>query len=207
MASRAQLSLALTAVLLAGAAFAQGRSTFCCNDARGVPVCGDILPQACYGRAYREMNERGVTVRRVDAPLTKEQLAEREAQARRKQEEDRVRHEQERRDQALLASYTSAEDIDYLRDKALSDVEASMQRAQQRYDEAIERRKQLNAEMEFYRKSAPPKSLTDAISETDAILRAQTGLIEAKQRDKQAIRAKYDEEKRRYLELRRPRTR
>ena len=30
---------------------------YCCNDSNGKQVCGDILPQACYGRAYREIGD------------------------------------------------------------------------------------------------------------------------------------------------------
>ena len=48
--------LALTGMSLAsGSVQAQApraRMIYCC-DVGGQPVCGDILPEACYGRAYR----------------------------------------------------------------------------------------------------------------------------------------------------------
>ncbi|HRG71572.1 MAG TPA: hypothetical protein PLH95_08025, partial [Thauera aminoaromatica] len=46
-----------------------GASIYCC-DVGGQPVCGDILPAACYGRAYREMSPSGIVRRTVPAPLT-----------------------------------------------------------------------------------------------------------------------------------------
>lgn len=202
MASRL-LSLALAALALADAAatFAQGRSTYCCNDDRGQQVCGDTLPQACFGRAYREINERGMTTRRVAPPLTPEQIAQKEAEAQRRKEEERLRREEERRNQALLQSYASEKDIDYLRDKAIADIEESIARAQERYDEALRRKRQLDEEMEFYRKTPPPKALADEVRDTDSILRAHSSVIESKRRDMEAVRAKYEDEKRRYQEI------
>ena len=41
----------------AGGAAVRRRSIYCC-DVGGQPVCGDIPPAACYGRAYREMSPR-----------------------------------------------------------------------------------------------------------------------------------------------------
>lgn len=206
MASRRIEGLAAALLLAAlGTAQAQGRLTYCCNDDRGRPVCGDTLPQACYGRAYREINERGMTVRQVAPPLTREQIAEREAAERRRRDEERVRREEERRNQALLQSYASEKDIDYLREKAIADIDESIAKAQARYDEALKRKKKLDEEMEFYRKTTPPKVLSDEVNEVDSILRAHASVIESKQRDKEAVRVKYDDEKRRYLELTRDR--
>ena len=48
---------------------------YCC-DVGGQPVCGDILPAACYGRAYREVSPSGLVRRTVAAPLTPEEIAE-----------------------------------------------------------------------------------------------------------------------------------
>ena len=60
--------LLLVAAMLPLPATAQGRKTYCCTDANGRQACSDVLPQQCYGRAYREINAQGVTIRRVDAP-------------------------------------------------------------------------------------------------------------------------------------------
>ena len=73
--SFAALACALVLGALPGAVQAQaqagGRTTYCC-DVGGQPVCGDILPAACYGRAYREISPSGLVRRTVAAPLTPE---------------------------------------------------------------------------------------------------------------------------------------
>ena len=76
--SRASAS-ALAAVLCALGAIATAAAAppttgssgtlYCCQDANGKQVCGDILPQACYGRGYREIGDGARTVRQVEAPL------------------------------------------------------------------------------------------------------------------------------------------
>jgi hypothetical protein len=67
--------IGLISLLASGPAVA-GR-TLCCINEQGRNACGDILPRECYGRAYREVSERGVTLRYVAAPLSAEQLAQR----------------------------------------------------------------------------------------------------------------------------------
>lgn len=177
------------------------RITFCCVDENGRQVCSDVLPQACWGRAYREVDNRGLTVRRVEAPLTSEQRAARDAEARRKREQERLAAEERRRNQALLDAYSSEKDIDAVRERNLRDIEKSLTLASERYGEAAKRQKELSEEMEFYRRKPAPKALLDAIRDNESELRAHASVIEAKQKDMEAVRAKYDEEKRRYVEL------
>ena len=63
---------------------------YCCKDARGQQVCGDVLPAACADRGYRELNSQGATVRQVEAPMTEAQRAKRDAEAKKARDEDMV---------------------------------------------------------------------------------------------------------------------
>lgn len=200
MRRRTELLLGSWLVVAAPAVHAE-RITFCCTDEGGRQVCSDILPQACWGRAYREVDARGLTVRRVEAPLTPEQRTAREAEQRRKREQERLAAEERRRNQALLDAYASEKDIDAVRDRNLRDIERSLGLASERYAEAAKRQKELSEEMEFYRRKPAPKALLDAIRDNESELRAHASVIEAKQKEADAVRNKYDEEKRRYVEL------
>jgi len=181
------------------------RTTYCCSDEQGRQVCSDILPQACWGRAYREIDERGLTVRRVEAPLTPEQRAQREAEARRKREQERLANEERKRNQALLDAYGSERDIETVRDRALGEIQKSLNQANERYAEAAKRQKDLAEEMGFYRRKPAPKQLLDSLRDNESELRAHSSVIEAKQKELDATRAKYDQERRRYIELTRER--
>ena len=178
-----------------------GRNTYCCNDEHGRQVCSDILPQPCWDRAYREIDERGITVRRIEAPLTQEQRAQREAESRRKKEQERLAKEERMRNQALLDAYSSEKDIEVVRDRTVRDIEKSLNLANESYAEAAKRQKELSDEMQFYRNKPAPKALLDAMKENESELRAHASVIESKQKEIDAVRAKYDEERRRYIEL------
>ena len=123
---------------------AAAAKTYCCADEKGSQACGDQLPPQCYGRAYREVSESGITLRQVEAPLTAEQRALREAQARHKMEEERIALEEKRKNQALLDTYASEADIDVMRDRTLTDLEAVRKLALGRYQEALQRKQHLN---------------------------------------------------------------
>jgi len=192
----------LLAVLLGlgGSASAAG-NLYCCLDAAGKQVCGDILPQACYGKAYREVGASGRTTRTVEAPLSAEQRTQRAAQEAQRQADEAVLREQQRQDQALLNTYGSEKDIEMMRARALDEVQKSILAAQAKVVELRARRKKFENEAEFYKKKPLPPEVQKGLRDTDAEIKAQELLVEAKQRESEAIRVKYDDDKRRYLNL------
>lgn len=177
------------------------RVTYCCNEESGHQICSDILPQQCYARAYREVNERGIIVRRVDAPLTPAQRAQREAEQRRKQEEGRLAQEQRRKDQALLNTYATVQDIDLYRERAIKDLEKSIADTREKQKEYLEKKKELMEEAEFYKKRPMPADLKTAIRDNDSEISALQSVIDSKMRDIETVKAKFDEDRRRYLEI------
>lgn len=193
----------LTALaVFAGVPVAQAAGKlYCCTDAGGKQVCGDLMPQECYGRAYREVGDTGRTVRNVEAPLTAEQRAERAAEDERRKVEEAAMKEQQRKDQALLNTYGSARDIDAMRERALADVEKSISQAEARIAEVLAQRVKFQNEAEFYKKKQLPPEIQKGLKDADFEIKAQQSIIESKQKDMEIIREKYDEDKRRYLDL------
>lgn len=179
---------------------AQAGTTYCCADGKGSQICSDILPPACFGRAYREINERGL-VKRVDAPPTAEQRARQEAELKKAKADQQNRLEQERKNRALLATYTSETDIDYMRDRTVAELERAMKHSQNKYEEAAKRQKKLNDEAEFHKKKGLPPQLNTAVRDNENEMKAQQAAVEAKQKEIEAVRARYDEEKSRYREI------
>ena len=194
----------LTALALslgfAGSALAAG-NLFCCVDSTGKQVCGDLLPQACFARAYREIGESGRTIRFVEAPLTPEQRAQRAAEEEKRKVEDAVRKEQQRKDQALLNTYGSAKDIEAMRLRAQEDVQKSIQAAETRIVEIRTKRKSFENEAEFYKKKTMPADIQRGLRDTSAEIKAQESVIDSKKKELDIIRLKYDEDLRRYNDL------
>lgn len=188
--------------LLAGLPFSGwAAKSFCCNDENGRQVCGDLLPQECYGRAYREVSERGIILHRVEAPLTAAQKEQREAEEKRKKAEERNAIEERRKNQALQNTYSSVKDIDFMRERALADIEGARKQAMERHKEALARKQQLDNEAEFYKKKPLPYELKTQMKSNETELQAQQAEIGAKQKEMEAVRARFDEDKKRYIEL------
>ena len=174
---------------------------FCCTDANGKQVCGDLLPQSCYGRAYREVGASGRTVRQVEAPLTAEQRAERAAEEEKRKAAAEAAKEQQRKDQALLNTYGSEKDIETMRERANADVDKSISEAQAKIAAIKVQRKKFEDEAEFYKKKTLPATVKKGLTDTDFEIKAQQSIIEAKQKEREIIRQKYDDDTRRYREL------
>ncbi|MDD3353378.1 hypothetical protein [Zoogloea sp.] len=195
----ALFALALV-VLPAGAHSSPGGSVFCCSD-NGRQVCGDVLPAQCFGKAYREMSPQGTLRRIVEAPLTPEQLARREEEEQLRRAELARQKAEQRRNQSLLATYSSVADIDARRDRAIESVQSEVKQAETAKAELMKKRGALVREAEFYQKRVLPAALASAIRESDSALAAQDLVIEAKRKDIESIRARYAQDRSRYIEL------
>jgi hypothetical protein len=192
--------LLLLATLLFATPAEAGR-LYCCADDQGKQVCGDILPPVCRGRAYREIGESGQTVRRVEAPLTAEQRAQQAADEARRKEQEAARKELERKEQALLATYGSEKDIDTLYNRSAQEVAQSIKRAEEKIVEIRQRRKKFENEAEFYKKQSLPVEVAKGLRDADQEIKSQESLIELKNQDLESLRVKYEDDRRRYLEI------
>ncbi len=194
-------AVAGSAVSLLFVLTAHAGTTYCCFDERNIQTCSDTLPYQCYGRAYREINESGMTVRRVDAPLTSEQRAQREVEIRKAREEELKRKEQDRKNRALLATYSSEKDINYVRDLAVVELEKTIKVAQNKQAELVKRQQKLNDEAEFYKKKDLPPELKAQMRDNESDMKALLASIETKQKEIEALKVRYEAEKLRYREL------
>jgi hypothetical protein len=188
-----------------GAAPAEGGGgrSYCCTDQAGKYFCGDILPTACYGHAYRELGADGRTVREIPAPMTAEQRAQRAAEEKQRQKDAVLQKEQDRKDQALLETYINLDDIELMRKRALDDVRQFIINAETRIAEIIVLRKKFEDEAEFYKKKVLPAEIEKGLADTEFEIKAQESIIEAKKKDIAALQEKYDEDRKRFLDLQR----
>ena len=189
-----------SSALIAGSASAQAR-IFCCQDDKGTKVCGDFLPTVCQGRAYEERDNRGFVAKQVEAPMTPEQQARRDAETAKKAEDAKKAAEERRRNLALLATYSSEKDIISARDRALAEVEKNRKQSQARLDEANKKKKKIDADREFYKGKALPDDVKASVRDNEKEIAAQAAAVAAKVKEADEVRAKFAEERKRYLEL------
>jgi hypothetical protein len=190
-------------VLLALAALpASGQQRmFKCKDDKGKTYYTQTPPTECLGKEMDEMSKQGTVVKKREAAQTAEQIAAREAEEKRKKEEELAAKEEKRKNQALLNTYSNEGDIEASRQRALKQADESSKETEKRLVDAQKRAQTLAGEKEFYQKKPVPKKLQDDIKNNEIDIKGYQDALAAKKKELGDINAKYDEDKRRYLEL------
>lgn len=165
----------------------------CWKDKSGKVVgCGDTVPPEYQTSATKELDSRGVTRKTTE---TAEEVAKRKEQekgmAKQKGEEQKRLAEQRRQDTALLSTYTNEKEIDQRRDRDIQQVDLSITQLQAPLKNATDRYN-----------DAKKRNAKDDITRAEAEKQKIEGSIAAREKEKADIRSRYDEQKKRYLELR-----
>jgi chromosome segregation ATPase len=190
---------------VATAAAAQGKIV-CWKDTSGKVIgCGDKVPPEFQTSGTKELDSRGLTRKTTESDVEVAQRRARDEDAARvKAEDDRKMIIQKRQDTALLETYNSEQEIDLKRDRDLQvinlqveQLNTALKSAAARYDdvrsrtEALEKNKRAVA-------PALKDDLVRAISDKERLEER----IEAKQKEKEELRTRYSEYKKRYTDLR-----
>ncbi|TMH20783.1 MAG: DUF4124 domain-containing protein [Betaproteobacteria bacterium] len=199
MRSRTMLFLCSTVLALAPAA-AQERM-YKCVDARGKVYYTQVPPPECLGRDTQELNKSGTLIRKNPAALSPAQVQARDAERKKKIEDEERAKEERRKNLALLNTYSSEKDIEDARTRALKEAQGAIADTERFIAGAKKRGQELEAEKEFYVKKPMPFKLKQEITNNEIEIRNQTSLLDAKKKEISKINAKYDEDKRRYVEL------
>lgn len=190
----------VSSFLIAGEAAAQAR-IFCCQDAKGRKVCADFMPPECTNRAYEERSSQGHLLKKYAAPLTAEQQARHDAELVKAEEEKRKVLEGRRQALALASNYANEKEIDATRDRSLAVVEKNLQKAQAKLEAANKEKLKLDREKDFYKKKPMPREMKTRIRDNDSELKAQQAAVDGYIKEMDDIRARFADEKRRYLEV------
>jgi hypothetical protein len=187
---------------LALAPLSAGAQSYRCIGKDGKRYYGSTIPAECYARPVEQINAQGLVVKRIDPQGgEKERLAKEAAEAKKRQDEAATR-EVRRRNQALLATYTSEQDIDDARARALSENTKVIQDVASNLEAIRKRQSAYQEELDSYKsKGEPPARLRDELKNADDELTAQQQLLETKQRETEHINARYDDDKKRYSAL------
>ncbi len=195
----ALLAALIAALPLSG--HAQTKRIYKCTDAQGKTYVTQTPPPECLGRPTEVLNSRGTVVSRDEGMLTPQQLAQREEEKKKKIEADAAAKEERRRSAALLNTYSSEKDIEETRARALKENEEAIKQIDKKIADAVKRQKTLEDEKEFYVKKGLPPKLQQDVRNNEIELKNQQELLDAKKKQVATINTKYDEDKKRYLEL------
>ena len=167
-----------------------------CVDTDGRVYYSDTMNPAC--AKGTEMNRQGVPVTKKETPKP--------AQSVKTNVPTKSEMELERRDKALMASYTSEQEIDAARDRSLAipiqgmkNVEAKMEKTNRQLSEF---KKQAD-ELASQQKQLPARLLED-VSASQKELAALEAELTQRKAQADAIRLKYEADKKRFRELKDP---
>ncbi|APW36016.1 DUF4124 domain-containing protein [Rhodoferax koreense] len=172
------------------------QSIYRCTDARGNKLTSDRPIPECLDREQNELNPSGTVKRSVGPSLTASERERIEAQQK-KDAEEKVRvNEERRRNRALLMRYQDQAAHDRERADALKQVDEVIAAANKRLAELDKQNEAINAELEFYKNDpakAPPK-LRRQIAEHEDSVRAQQRFIADQTLEKKRVNDRFDEE-------------
>jgi len=177
---RTVLVIAIAALPLAAEA-----QSFRCVGKDGKKYYGQSVPPQCAGLPVEQLNGQGVVVRKIDAQATADERAKKEAEDADRKKREAASKEEGRHDRALLATYTSEKDVEDARARALAGNQQQVAESEAKIAALRKRR-------------AVPNEDARSI---DIDLKAQEGLLEAKKKEAVAINARYDGDRKRYVEL------
>ena len=163
------------------AAFAQ--TTYRCTAKDGKKYYGQSVPPQCAGMMVEELSPSGTVVKRAGTQASADERAKKEVEETERKKQDALSKDQSRRDQALLATYGSEKDVEDMRARALEDNQRLIGQTEAKIAALKER---------------AAKSPGAGVQEE---LKLQENLLETKRKEQQAINAKYDDDRKRYLQL------
>jgi hypothetical protein len=194
--------LALLAAALALAPLAAEAQSYRCVGKDGKKYYGSTIPPQCVGQPIEQLNAQGTVIRRIQPQATAAEREAKEIEEKKKREEAAEAKERGRRNRALLATYSSEKDIEDARARALADNQKAAKEIEARIEAIRKRQAGYDKELEFYKgKGKPPAKLAEDIQTAQMETKAQEGLLEAKKKEVEAINARYDEDKRRFVDL------
>ena len=201
------LATVLSSVLVASAAHAQSRpgtskQTYKWIDDKGVTHYGDSVPSEYSQREQRVLNSQGLEVQKHQAEMTPAEAAE--FAARQREESRRKQH-----DMFLISNYPSVKEIENVRDIRLDQINGQIVAAEGYISSLTTRVEELKHRAQMF---APyntkpgahrmPDNVAEEMVRVMSELRTQNFALGTKQTEHQKVVAQYDEDIKRFKELR-----
>ncbi|ADE10271.1 DUF4124 domain-containing protein [Sideroxydans lithotrophicus] len=190
-------------LLLASAAFC---AVFCLNaeaklykwvDSQGVTHYGETIPPEYANRDTKQLDHGRLTDRKETFDSDKMNSTKKETP------EDKAAMDARRHDEALLNSYTTDKEIDLARDRNLLQIDARINSYTVLIKSAQDSLTSLHQESDNRTKKGwkIPQSLTDDITAAEARVADLQKSLEDNQKEREAVKARYDADKRHFREL------
>jgi hypothetical protein len=199
----AAFAIALTGIaLVVGAQGALAAGMYKWTDDKGIVHYSDQMPPEAVNKGTVVMDKQGRSVKKIEPAPTAEQIKAKEQEEEKAKALARQRDEQTRKDMALLQSYTSEEEIEFARNRAISAVTGQIKAAEGYSADLMRRQRELEAQKAALGGKPVPAALENELVGLSNELGRQKGLLTQKKEELASINARYDVDKRRWQDIR-----
>ena len=171
------------------------------TDDKGIVHYSDQMPQDAVNKGATVFDKQGRPLKKIDAAPTQEEMRAKEAEEERMKSSNRLTQERARKDQALLQSYTSEQEIDFARTRAISTVDSQLKSAESYSADLRRRQTEIEKQKVALAGKPVPAALENELVSLSNELGRQDGLIAQKRDEVASINARYDNDKRRWQEI------
>lgn len=190
---------AVFAIALATSGWAAGMYKWV--DDQGNVHYSDKAPPDVPAKGESVLDKQGRELKKIEPPLTPAQQKAKDEEDERQRALAKAKDDQARRDRALLQSYTTEDEIDIARARAVSTLEAQIKSAQTYSSDLSSRKQSIAKEKAKYGSKPIPPELDHESAAVDSELSRQAILIRQKQEELAATTTKYDTIKQRWHEI------
>ena len=172
-------------------------------DEQGHTHYSDSLPPSDAQRAHSSLDEHGITIDRVEAAKTPEQIRQEAEEARLRQEQERLAEKQRAEDRVLLRTFRSEDDILMSRNGQIQAVDTYIRVTEsniKRLKRTLEDMQKNAAELELSGQSISKKYLNDIETKREALKDSYQSIVE-REHEKDRIRQSFAKDLKRFREL------
>jgi hypothetical protein len=174
-----------------------------CKDATGQWHYGDSAAEECAKSKVTVMSEEGMTKKVIAAPPTEQELKEYEARQETEAAEKQRVADQAKKDALLLSTYGGEDDIKYIRDRKIAQIETSIKASEETLKNlrAALARMEAQAADETKGNKAADQTTVKNIEQTKKQIARHVGVVEEKRKEQETLRKQYADEMERYREI------
>ncbi|MHB8535369.1 MAG: hypothetical protein ACYDBW_07985 [Sulfuricaulis sp.] len=198
------LALGLSLPAINALAAPPGMTIKKCQDATGLWHYGDTAADECAKSKITVMTEEGTTKKVIAAPPTEEELKERAAHQEATDAARAKAEDQAKKDALLLATYGGENDITYIRDRKIAQIESTIKASEDTLKSLRAALGRMEAQATSQTKDGKGKADKVAlknIEQTRAQIARHESLIADKRQEQEAMRKQYAGELARYREI------
>jgi len=172
-------------------------------DDKGKVHYGDTIPPEYAKQGNAQLDKSGVVVKKTNAALTPEQIKARDEAEAKEKADKAAAAEQQRRDKALLATYTDFKEIDLALQRNLGQVDVQIKSNELRIKSIQGRLDGLKKQKAgFVQREKPvPPDINNDIKKTEEEMGRFRGNIANLEKEKESMRSRFGADKVRFREL------